>query len=149
MRKRGFAHCLIILILFSQTAATFSDIEFIRDDLGFTLGKARKENKDIMIFFYTDWCAWCKAMDRHIFADKKVAEFLKNLVTIRINAEKGDGPTFVRRFKVDSYPTVVFLDSWGKEINRINGFLPPAYFLEVSQNIINNNRSHQSRTPRR
>lgn len=51
---------------------------------------AQKEApKPIFIDVYTDWCGWCKVMDKKTFSQKKVASYMnENFYPVKFNAEK-------------------------------------------------------------
>ncbi|MCB9252232.1 MAG: DUF255 domain-containing protein [Flavobacteriales bacterium] len=50
--------------------------------------KARNEGKVALIDAYTDWCHWCKVMDRNTYTDKKVIELInRDFVAIKFNPE--------------------------------------------------------------
>ena len=45
--------------------------------------------KKIFVDVYTDWCGWCKRMDRSTFADEKVAAYMAaNYYAVKLNAEQ-------------------------------------------------------------
>ncbi len=88
--------------------------------------RARVENKPIMIDFYTDWCGWCKELDRQVFPDKAVVSESQNWVSIRINAEKR--PDVAGAYGVTGYPTIVFAQGSGKPLDILAGFAPPVEF---------------------
>ncbi len=51
--------------------------------------KAQKENKILMVDVYTDWCGWCKVMDRKTFSNDTVQALLnKYFVVAKMNPEK-------------------------------------------------------------
>lgn len=83
----------------------------------------------IMLDFYTDWCSWCKRLDRDTFSDARVRKELAAIVALRLNAEKA-GEQLAVSLGVGSYPTIVFLDAEGDEVDRVLGYLPPDKFLE-------------------
>jgi thioredoxin-related protein len=89
---------------------------------------ARQRNTLIMIDFYTTWCSWCKRMDKESYAREEIQTELRQLVAMKVNAERG-GAELAERFEVSSYPTVVFADSAGVEVDRFH-YLPPAEMLE-------------------
>lgn len=93
------------------------------------LQRAGKEKKLVMVFFYTDWCGWCRRMDQSTFADAGVQAQLARLVPVRLNAE-GNGRAEAARFRVNSFPVIAFLDATGRQVARIPGFLPAPAFLE-------------------
>ena len=140
LRKRITILFIISFILAIQATTCFPAVQFMQGDYNLAVAQARKENKALMIFIYTDWCGYCKMMDKNVFADSKFSDFSKNLVNVRINAEKGEGVLLARRFGVLSYPTIVFLDSWGKEMDRFSGYLPPSLFLKICKKIVSSNQ---------
>lgn len=45
--------------------------------------------KKIMVDVFTDWCGWCKKMDRGAFSDPAVAAYLQaNFYPVKFNAEQ-------------------------------------------------------------
>lgn len=91
--------------------------------------QAQDQAKPMLLDFYTDWCSWCKKMDKDIYGNKKVADFSDNFICVKIDAEKNSQLT--SKFKVRGFPTTVFLnpDTTVKEI--VPGYLPPNRFLEL------------------
>lgn len=103
------------------------DLPWARDyDEAFT--RARAEGKLVMVDFYTDWCGWCKRLDRTTLSDPRVRQALARFVPVRLDAEK-DGRAQADRLGVRGYPTIVFLDPAGAEVGRIGGYLEPGPFL--------------------
>lgn len=51
--------------------------------------KAKKENKILIMDVYTDWCGWCKRMDRDTYEKAEVIEAInKDFVAVKMNPEK-------------------------------------------------------------
>jgi thiol:disulfide interchange protein len=100
------------------------------------LRRAAAEKKLVMVFFYTDWCGWCRRMDERTFADGQVQAALTGVVPVRLNAEK-DGRAEAARLRVNSYPNIAFLDASGRQVARIPGFLPAPAFLEELRDVLN------------
>ena len=60
-----------------------------------------------------------------------IIKFAKNnLISIKIDAEKGAGPEQKIKYRVRGYPTILVLDSSGNEMDRIVGYRPPEEFLK-------------------
>ncbi len=104
-------------------------------DLPGALAKAKAEGRVVMVDFYADWCGWCKKLDETTFAHPQVRQALAGLVPVKLDAERG-GREAARRYRVDGYPTLLFLDATGREVGRIPGYLPPTAFLEELQDIL-------------
>ncbi len=62
-----------------------------------------KETKKVFVDFVTEWCVYCKKMDRVVFRDPEVIRELNaNYYCVRMNAESQDsikfgGRTFINR----------------------------------------------------
>lgn len=56
----------------------------------------QKENpKKLFVDVYTDWCGWCKKMDKSTFKDKSVARIMnKHFYAVKFNAEQKDDVEF-------------------------------------------------------
>lgn len=86
------------------------------------LHKAKEEGKMLFIDCYTSWCGPCRMMATQVFPQKNVGDYFnEHFVSFKIDMEKGEGPELKNKFSVRAYPTFLFLDGDGKEINRIVG----------------------------
>jgi thiol:disulfide interchange protein len=90
--------------------------------------EAADTGKLVMVDLYTDWCGWCKRLDREVYTNGEVAKLAKDFVCIKLNPEKD--PENGRKFKVQGFPTIIFTDSAGKEIRRVVGYKPADKFLK-------------------
>jgi len=110
------------------------------------IAKAGEENKLILVDVYTDWCHWCKEMDKQVYADSAVIQYIiKNFVPVKFDAESENRVMFQDRYVtqrtlsyemgITSYPTTLFLKSDGTPITRLPGFVPPLIFRDVIEYI--------------
>ncbi|MDR1681416.1 MAG: DUF255 domain-containing protein [Prevotellaceae bacterium] len=105
------------------------------------LGLASKNPKKIFIDVYTDWCGWCKVMDRQTFTDPRVAAYLTaNFYPVKFNAEQKtdvvfDDKTYSFRpeYRANelavallqgkmSFPTTVYMNTTGQLLSVVPGF---------------------------
>lgn len=111
----------------------------------------KKEPKKILVDVYTEWCGWCKKMDKTVFKDAKIEAYVKeNFYAVKFDAEqretiKYDGhdfkfnPNATRRGVHDlaialldsrmSYPSIVYLDENRDRISISPGFKPADKFI--------------------
>jgi thioredoxin-related protein len=112
------------------------------------LGAKAKEKK-VMIDVFTDWCGWCKKLDKEVYADAGVASYLnEEFVSIKLDAESNAKVTFqgkqmtemelARSFGVTGYPSIIFLEPDGTNITLIPGFVPAEKFLPILRYIGDN-----------
>ncbi len=115
-------------------------LDWLSYDEGLAL--AEKENKYVLIDFYTDWCGYCQKMERETYSKEEVKRILsENFVTVKVNAEsnnkvreKGEEITereLARRYNVSGYPTIWFLESNQQRIALLPGFVPAEQFILV------------------
>ncbi|MCG8477054.1 MAG: DUF255 domain-containing protein [Cytophagales bacterium] len=137
-------HSLAILILFLAVPVFASKpdkkINWISIEEAQTL--AQKDPRPIVIDFYTDWCHWCKVFDKTTFKDQKVIDYVnKNFYAVKLNAEskkafvfKGQktiAPQLVKKYQIQGYPTIVFLDNKFENHSLSVGYKKGPDFLQV------------------
>ena len=95
---------------------------------------AVKEHKKIMVDFYTSWCGWCKVLDRKTYSDENVGKIADaKFISIKIDAEHGEGVELAKYFKVRGYPTIVFLKEDGSLIDQVVGYQDAEHFARSLQ----------------
>lgn len=116
--------------------------------------QSKKEKKKIFIDVYTDWCGYCKVMDKNTFSDPEVARVLnENFYPVKFNAEQREDVEFdghVFKFVPAgryhelaasllnnklSYPTVVFLTEDFQMIQPLPGYRKAPEFHMIVQYI--------------
>lgn len=111
----------------SQTVdKSMTEIAWIKEDYKEALAKADADGKLLMIDVYTDWCGPCKMMDKDTFPQKDVVDKAANFVSLKLDAEKGQGPEVAKNFKVEGFPTILFVDGKGNLVHSIIGLHSPA-----------------------
>ncbi|MBK7747209.1 MAG: thioredoxin family protein [Candidatus Obscuribacter sp.] len=93
--------------------------------------KAKASGKPIMLDFYTDWCGWCKRLDRDVYTHPAIISQLGGrMIFLKVNPERSPSENnLALRYKAGSFPTVVVIDAQKNEKGRIEGYLPPERFL--------------------
>jgi thioredoxin-related protein len=102
------------------------------------------QKRPILVDLYTDWCYWCKVMDKKTYTNKKVIEYLETrFYSIKLNAEtrekvswEGKVYSFNPSYKTNdialyftggqlAYPTTVIIPPDGSGPQAIPGYLTP------------------------
>lgn len=126
------------ILLCAITGSVFAQgIDFQKDTFEEAKLRAKKENKLLFLDFYTSWCGPCRSLSKNVFPLPEVgACFNKHFLSYKINAEVGEGVRLAREYSVASYPTLLFLDSEGKVVNRASGALPAEKLIETANKAV-------------
>ena len=134
-RMRRVMGILGVVVVLGTVACRYEEKQiWFEGDLESARAEAAARGTLATVEFNTDWCSWCRRLESDTFSDPDVQQELSGLVAMKEDAEKG-GLELARKFGVDSYPTMVFLDPDGNEMERILGYLPPEKFLRRVQRI--------------
>lgn len=135
---------LFIIPLF---AATIMTLDALPNDLtwlsiGDALESAPQQNKKIVLDVYTDWCGWCKRMDRDVYANSDVAEYMnRKFLASKMNPEKSGKinyngseyslAQFGQALGVRGYPATVFFNEKGEVLTMVAGYISAPEFLKI------------------
>lgn len=97
--------------------------------------KALAPSRLVVVELFTERCAWCRALERETFGADDVAAALADDLCVRCDAESPAGRPIAERFGVRAFPTTLFLEPSGGEVDRLSGFVPPARFLAEAARI--------------
>lgn len=149
MKNNIVIFCLAIIIGFganaqTKPAETKPELKWYGWNEGYT--KAQKEGKIVLVDAYTDWCGWCKRMDRDTYSQPEViAAINQNFVPIKFNPEiQNDGYMIgdkkynnqelfymMTRGESTGFPTTYYIYPNKMSIFMDPGYKGPADFMKI------------------
>jgi thiol:disulfide interchange protein len=108
------------------SSAFATTLEGWSTDLDAAIEQAKKDKKSVLVEFTgSDWCPPCIMMRKNVFSKKEfVEEASKKFVLVEIDVPKGNAEVreknepIAEKYEIEGYPTVILLDSEGKEFTR-------------------------------
>ncbi len=96
---------------------------------------AKRKDQIVMIDFFTTWCGPCKLLDKNIYQNPAFKAYTEKMICYKIDAEKGEGIGMANKYNIRVYPSVVFVDASGLEIERKIGYDPDLnhYLKEIDR----------------
>lgn len=119
--------------LFISSLALKAQIQFVENvPFATILEQAKKENKLIFVDCYTTWCVPCKELSKRIFTDKTLGDrYNEWFINYKLDTEKGEGPVLAKTFKIEAFPTLLWIDTSGEVVHRTVGSNTVDFFLNT------------------
>lgn len=102
------------------------------------LAAAAKQNKIAMVDFYAQGCSACALLDRKTYTNPKVIALAVRFIPIKLDAGKPGSDKIAEKYKGSITPTIVFMDSRGRQVHYLFGYLPPDAFAKEMQKALKN-----------
>ncbi|HXO18447.1 MAG TPA: thioredoxin family protein [Thermoanaerobaculia bacterium] len=86
------------------------------------VSEATSDHRAMAVYFRTDWCPYCKKLDRGLLSDSAVQSYLQTVVKVRINPEKGSAERQLERdFGGTAYPYFLIVPPGRRLGERVEG----------------------------
>ena len=123
-----------LLVFLSVLRAGGSDEPWQWHDFSAAYDSAMSAGKHLVVNFYSPGCFWCKKMDKMTFADTSVSRMLaEGFVGAKVNIAsnrklewQGSETTereLAHAFAIRGTPNTAFIDSTGKVVARLPGYV--------------------------
>ncbi len=144
---------LLVFLFCTCVPALHAQIEWLSWEEAVERNKT--EPRKMLVDVYTDWCGWCKKMDKTTFKDPLVAAYVsKHFYAVKFNAEQKTKLTFQGHdFAFDSslgrrgahslavalldgqmsYPSIVYLNETHQRITISPGFKTADSYIKEAQ----------------
>lgn len=110
----------IIILCFTLSAKT--QIQIFKGTLKDAFEKAKTEDKNILIMISATWCGPCQSTAKNILPLEEVGKYVnKRYIFMHCETNIADPDSLVSTYKIDGYPSFLFLDEHGKELAQSGG----------------------------
>src|SRR5262245_4351651 len=119
LRTMRFMLQILLAALLAGGDDPNAKIAWIRDPQ-FALAKAKVEGRATMLFFTAEFCGICRNLEATVLTDEKVVAATQRLIPVYVNCtKKGDYMDLMDRFKVQSYPRIIYADADGNPVREM------------------------------
>jgi thiol:disulfide interchange protein DsbD len=133
-----FKICLLTVSLFFVSiflqAQDVIGVNFYNQKFESVLDSAKAKKKLLMIQCSAEWCLPCKQMEKYTFTDGVLIAYAKK----ELICKKWDGASFddidwLSKYKVQKFPTTLFINASGKEVFRLTGFQSAKSIIDAAE----------------
>jgi thioredoxin-related protein len=133
MKKLFFVLAIMTITLFAKAG----EVEYFNKPWSEIKAKARNESRMIFIDCYTDWCGWCKTMDKETMTSPDIVKILNEyFIPVKMDMENGEGIKLAMKYHVTGFPSFLFFDPEGNYIYQIAGYQKPDEFKKLLKNVL-------------
>ncbi|SEL63679.1 Protein of unknown function, DUF255 [Chitinophaga rupis] len=110
------------------------------------LSKAKKENKYIFVDCYTTWCGPCRTMEKEVYPQESVGDFMNaTFISVKVQIDKtpkddkrikdwySDAEAISRKYKIQAFPTYLFISPNGTLTSKEIGQRSTADFISIAK----------------
>lgn len=102
---------------------------------------AAEQGKPLLIQFKTEYCPYCRRMQREVLSDPALAPALEAFELVQVDANERDD--LARQYWIESVPTFVITDPAGTMLARLEG----VHDVDGFQEFVNRSRGSTSAGP--
>lgn len=140
---------LMLICFYSFSQNKSKGMKFEKTNLDEAIVKAQKLNKLVFVDCYTKWCLPCQRMAKEVFTNPEVGEFYnKHFVNVKIDMESKEGEKIQRKFKIEGFPTLLYLDYNGKLIMRKLGGRSAPDFIKLGKTVLARHDAEVEKKPK-
>lgn len=100
--------------------------------------KARRENRPVVVFLWTDGSRWCRRLESEALSDPKLAAAVAGTLAWNADANLGAGKMLSERLGAHACPLLIFFDDQGRALDCLDGYQAKEQFLTDVARVLRN-----------
>lgn len=125
MRRIYLSVFIVITFAFLVTGqVNFIEVTTLEE---MVVAQKKASDQQLMLFVdvYATWCGPCKIMDKEVYTDPSVAEYMNaNFVSVRLDGETDYGRKYATEQQLEGYPSMFIFSRDGDPVSKVVGFTP-------------------------
>lgn len=113
----------LLLLLAPQEAPQAPTITWLDASFETALEQAKQEDRYLVLYFHADWSDWATRFETEALTDPDVVKALQEPIMLRLLHGTTAGDDILARFKVQTFPTMVFVRPDGFADEQIGGYM--------------------------
>lgn len=118
--------------------------------------KAKQENKYIFLDVFATWCGPCKLMDKEVYSNDTLGDYYnQRFISVKVQMDQTaadgeqvkswykDAEAIGKQYRVEAYPSFIFLDPQGTIVEKQSGFKPAKEMLVLAQTALQPGKVYQ------
>ena len=126
-----------LLLVIGVAVAANAQVRYTDKNLDAVREEATQQNKLVFIDLYATWCGPCKNMERNVFSQPEVGDFMaQHFIAAKYDIDKPTGSALAKKYGIRSIPTFLIFDTEGTLLGQITGGMPADDFIRAVEEIL-------------
>lgn len=151
MKKNSLITFILLALIIASTQIYSDDPSYnksgeskiIWHSLDEGLKQASQNEKHLYIEFMTDWCGWCRKLEKDVYTNQEIIDLLNNdFIAVRINGDSNEKIIYKgesisqqiltkKEFNVNGFPTMWILKPDGSKLTMLRGYQTSDFLQEA------------------
>ena len=141
MKKEVIVRLAATLLLVLLAAPAGAQVRFETGSTDSVRQLAQQQHKLVFIDLYATWCPPCRAMERQVFSQSGVADFMaQHFVAAKYDVDRPTGRKLMERYGRGAIPLYLVFDTEGALWGKIEGASSAEAFVANLQSVVDRYR---------
>lgn len=99
------------------------------------VAEQKSTSQPIVLYFYTEWCGYCKKLDREVLSTAKFGSTYPSVIKVKVNPEKDGGAAgaLAARYEIRGFPTIFVVPPKGRTSSIVGYGGSEGFYAELTE----------------